>query len=588
MTHLENNNKLIFVPSGRLGNAVFRYMAGAIVNIINPALKYTLPETETHAYANDFTYYHGLDHTGDDLYHMDPINMDLINMNPVNMKKEAIKNNNILAYNTLGFFKHTIDLDNLTSNLYINKENGHGLYVKKNITLNDDNFFNMFYKNLEYFNVNLAGFFQFDYIYLKFKTQILAYMEEHQNEHFIQTNANERFLIRDLLTDLVLPADKKYDIVIHLRLGDFNGRPDFIEIEHYLTLFESLLDVFSGKRIGLVYQPSVLISDQEYIAACRKWFQDHHIPLQLETNALLIDFNIMKQAPILICSMSTLAWAAAYLSQNIQQCYMPNYNFYGTPRQSTCFHKPIPNTILYNVKTTPIIQSQIKPYIITLPAYVDRLNKLDELRQQLSFIGLDPNIYNGVYGKDIHISDAASAVTHVKHITWRGTTYFYDTRVRLNGKPMTRGEFGCSWSHLNLLRQLVEEEASTNYYLILEDDVELVKPLKELFELLKHIPADADMCHLAQSLWHPFVRREKVNDFFYECEKEFFSHTTAYIISKKGAQKVLNYTKNFINVPADDLYNMMYRLTPDFHFYVPVEHYFKGQDNVLSAIKEIN
>jgi len=51
---------------------------------------------------------------------------------------------------------------------------------------------------------------------------------------------------------------------------------------------------------------------------------------------------------------------------------------------------------------------------------------------------------------------------------------------------------------------------------------------------------------------------------------------------------VLDYTKNSINVPADDLFNMIYRLTPDFKFYVPASYYFKEQDNIVSTIKDIN
>jgi GR25 family glycosyltransferase involved in LPS biosynthesis len=200
-------------------------------------------------------------------------------------------------------------------------------------------------------------------------------------------------------------------------------------------------------------------------------------------------------------------------------------------------------------------------------------------------------MYEGVNGKDITIYEAASSQTQIKHITWRRTTYFYDTRVRKNGELMTKGEFGCAWSHLNLLRQLVQETSNAKkdaaYYLILEDDVELVKPLDKLYELLQHLPADADFCHLAKSDYHPFQKTRAVNAFFYECKKWYFNRTTAYIVSAKGAQKILDYTKNSINVPIDDLFNTIYRLTPDFRFYVPADYFFKEQDNVESIIGAI-
>jgi GR25 family glycosyltransferase involved in LPS biosynthesis len=79
-----------------------------------------------------------------------------------------------------------------------------------------------------------------------------------------------------------------------------------------------------------------------------------------------------------------------------------------------------------------------------------------------------------------------------------------------------------------------------------------------------------------------------VNLYFYECEKQYFNNTTAYLISNKGAKKIMDYINNSINVPIDDLFNMMYRLTPDFRFYVPGDYFFKEQANVLSTIQDIN
>ena len=591
-------NKIIFIPSGRLGNAIFRYLGCIILNICNPSLKYMLEsevqyDTRKQYNNNNYIYYPGLDHSGDDLYHFS---------NKNNIEKESTTNYNSIGFNTLGYLKHNIDIDNLKSNLYINENNGQGIYVKKSLIINDQNFEKMFYKDLKYFNIIMDGYFQFGYIYLKYKSLILNYIEEHKDKHMIETDLHEKIYIKTLIDDIELSDDKKYDIVIHIRLGDFNGRVDYIEKEYYIKLFEKIFNDGNHnandntndnrkKKICLLYQPTNRPEDNDYIETCLKWFKNQKYPIDIkvETNSLLIDFNIMKQAKILICSMSTLSWTAAYLSKHIELCYMPNYNFYkNNERKDFFFHKPIENTILYDVKSTPKILSSIKPIIMTLPQYSMRLNKLNDFIFNISKIGLDCNIFNGVYGKDIRVYDAAYKETAIKHITWNDITYFYDTRIRLNGIHMTPGEFGCAWSHINLLQQLVNENDSTNYYLILEDDVELIKPLDELYELLNHIPEDTDICHLAKSNWYPFQLTNQVNSYFYECSKRFFNKTTAYIISKKGAKKVLEYTKNSINVPADDLFNMIYRLTPNFKFYVPTSYYFKEQDNIVSTIEDIN
>ena len=151
---------------------------------------------------------------------------------------------------------------------------------------------------------------------------------------------------------------------------------------------------------------------------------------------------------------------------------------------------------------------------------------------------------------------------------------------------MMNGEFGCAWSHINIYKQMIEK--NDKYYLVLEDDVCLVKPIDQLFNLLNNIPVDADYCHLALSDWYPFILTEQKNEYFYKCKKTFFNRTTAYIISLNGAKKIINYIGNEINLPIDDLINTIYRTTLDFNVYVPKTYYFKEQDNTESIIKDIN
>ena len=82
-------NKLVFFPSGRFGNAIFRYMACAVVNIINPALEYTLLADFTPP-DKKFTYFPGLDYEGNDVYQAK-------NKDSQSMEEEALKNNNAIG-----------------------------------------------------------------------------------------------------------------------------------------------------------------------------------------------------------------------------------------------------------------------------------------------------------------------------------------------------------------------------------------------------------------------------------------------------------------------------------------------------------
>ena len=81
-------NKLVFVPSGRLGNAIFRYIACAVVNIVHPTLHYTL-SGDVQLPSDKLIYYAGLDHTGDDIYKS--------NASAADMAKEALQNNNVMG-----------------------------------------------------------------------------------------------------------------------------------------------------------------------------------------------------------------------------------------------------------------------------------------------------------------------------------------------------------------------------------------------------------------------------------------------------------------------------------------------------------
>ena len=229
----------------------------------------------------------------------------------------------------------------------------------------------------------------------------------------------------------------------------------------------------------------------------------------------------------------------------------------------------------------------VKTFILTLPEYPLRIERMSKLRQALSSIGMQHDIYNGVNGRDITMQ--TTDVNHLKSIRYKNDNRLYDVTKRLSGEIMSRGEIGCAWSHLNLLKQLLEEPSEINYYLILEDDAEFLKPIKELNDLLLSIPEDLDMCHLAKSEWYPFTKTKQINDFFYECKKvTFFNRTTAYLISKKGAEKALAYCNNHIDIPIDDLYNVLYRMTPNFRFYVSYSYFFKEQPDATSCITDIN
>jgi hypothetical protein len=201
-------------------------------------------------------------------------------------------------------------------------------------------------------NLLLEGYFQFD-IYLDDKKDIIDFIEKHKNEHQITSSSSHGiklfYMMNQIIDDIILNKSKIYDIVIHIRLGDFNSDLNRIDYEYLEKLFEKI--DFSNKKVAILSEPLYFDIDKIYLQNMINWFNKNNIEINIETNDLITDFNIMKQTKELICCMSTFDWTAAYFSKNLEKCYMPNYNFDLKIINQT-FKHPIKNVIFYDVKST--------------------------------------------------------------------------------------------------------------------------------------------------------------------------------------------------------------------------------------------
>jgi GR25 family glycosyltransferase involved in LPS biosynthesis len=115
---------------------------------------------------------------------------------------------------------------------------------------------------------------------------------------------------------------------------------------------------------------------------------------------------------------------------------------------------------------------------------------------------------------------------------------------------------GCSLSHLSLWVELASEQESCENYLILEDDVKFDPSWLEVWgEAAKEIPEDYDVLYLGGVLppnrgilpnvtenVNQFWARVAPNQFFGQNPATRYFHFCAYsyILSRKGAQKILN------------------------------------------------
>jgi GR25 family glycosyltransferase involved in LPS biosynthesis len=109
---------------------------------------------------------------------------------------------------------------------------------------------------------------------------------------------------------------------------------------------------------------------------------------------------------------------------------------------------------------------------------------------------------------------------------------------------------------------------------------------ESLINILNNVPVDSDVCHIGESTWYPFKITNKINDFFYEFERQYFNNTTSYIVTKIGANKLLEYTKNSILFPADDLLSNAKLYINNFKLYVPEKYIFKqkGTESIIQKM----
>jgi FkbM family methyltransferase len=196
--------------------------------------------------------------------------------------------------------------------------------------------------NIDNMNYSFCGYYQHDMIFRKYKKDIINWILEHPNE-LLYTDGNNATLnyynynqTSYNAIDIILNCNKYYDVVIHLRLEDFIHNKDVI---HPTSLENIIKKINKDVYCFVVNEPKTDI-ERKYIEYFTKKYN-----IIIESNDPIMDYQIMKNAKILVCSCSTLSWCSALMSEMVEIVYFPNYEI--TNIHAT-FKKPIDNTILYD------------------------------------------------------------------------------------------------------------------------------------------------------------------------------------------------------------------------------------------------
>jgi glycosyl transferase, family 25 len=168
-------------------------------------------------------------------------------------------------------------------------------------------------------------------------------------------------------------------------------------------------------------------------------------------------------------------------------------------------------------------------------------HKWESVTKELDKYNIKYNKFSAIYGKDLTDEEISKNVN------------IFSRNFILNN-----GQIGCALSHIELLKQLVNDD-DQDFYLILEDDLKIVDydKILKIYNLYKNKTFDFEflnlICYGNILVCNKFGKSFKYNDIEIE-EKLFPLSTVGYFVTKKGAENFIN-KSNKILLPIDIQYN---------------------------------
>uniref|UniRef100_A0A6C0K0H5 Uncharacterized protein n=1 Tax=viral metagenome TaxID=1070528 RepID=A0A6C0K0H5_9ZZZZ len=191
-------------------------------------------------------------------------------------------------------------------------------------------------------NYRFDGYFQHDKVYVKHKEDLLQYIRDHPEDR-VRSDDGRSIHAMELLMDASSSSVPSYEVVLHLRLEDFILEGQTIHPDGIRSFLEKQCDFWSSPQLTIVMKQPTMEIEHKYIEYVTKDWKEGGRTVKMESNDLMRDFHIMKNARILICSCSTLSWTAALLSDSLETVYMP-YHINHPGRIWETFRKPVEDT----------------------------------------------------------------------------------------------------------------------------------------------------------------------------------------------------------------------------------------------------
>ena len=172
---------------------------------------------------------------------------------------------------------------------------------------------------------------QYDEIYVRYREQIMEYILAHPQEKIFTAHTYHFFPIVDIVS---VQETEIYDVLLHLRLGDFVVLGWTIHPESIREVFAKAFskevalveakdpDISENKKIGIMVDRRNTELEKKYVEYMLEVCPAAEI---LENNDIITDYNILRNAKHVIASCSTFSWAAVLFAQENQTVSFPNY-----------------------------------------------------------------------------------------------------------------------------------------------------------------------------------------------------------------------------------------------------------------------
>jgi hypothetical protein len=417
-------------------------------------------------------------------------------------------------------------------------------------------------------NICLIGYFQFDKHIIENKPYLLKLLNENNYE-----NINQTYTV-SYLANRINEFKRRFDkdeVVIHLRLDDFIGDKVCM---HYINYF-NIISNFSNniKKVIIIVDKCRQKWELEYLNLIYYFCVNKNLEVKIESGCdMFDDFCKLYYSVNFLSSNSTFSYLAGLLGEHeLNWCPVGNTvyshqkieNFNDCTIQYKIIYLDINNDININnnVKFNKHILEKIKIVVINLEKHNDRKkhmeNVLNKINSNNCFINSE--FFKAIDGRS-EIKQLETSCKEIDMIIYNNKFFmsFYNERIDYNFRgKLSLGQIGADLSHLFVCEQLLFDDKH-DFYLVLEDDCDLLVDNKILQEYLENLPESFDFIHLDMSDAYEFEKTIKENNYFYNVKKQFFNRASSYIISKIGASKYVSYVKHNICRPPDDSFSNLF------------------------------